>query len=154
MSQNNDLDEINKNIAIKAYIVGTIPFLLITWFISNALDSSFIETILIIGGILLAWTIFRAIVTAITFRLFLKNDLIRMYVNMFRANNFPKPEEYHIESPEQYLRELANEADNFPQNVLATTMLCEFGHARTSGQMLVLFRLNKVMKEALIKYNH
>lgn len=150
---NNDLDKINKNIYIKAYLVGIVPFLILVWFLGKAFESSFIQTLLIIGGIFLVWTIFKSIITSITFALFLKNDLIQKYLHEFRANDFPKPQDYEVEEVEAYLQSVAMDPNNHPQNVLAGGMLSEFGHARAQGSMLVLLRLNKVMKEALRQYS-
>ncbi len=152
--KNNDLDKINKNIYIKTYVVSIVSYLILVWLISAFLESPFIQTLLITGGAVLAWTIFKSIIGSITFNLFFKNDLIEKYLHEFKANDFPKPQDYEMEEVESYLQTIAMNPDNHPKNIVATGMLSEFGHARTQGSMLVLLRLTKVMKKALRKYGH
>lgn len=149
-----DQNEVNKNILIKSSLVGSIPILLLTWFISSAFDEKFFKVLLIIAAVYFGWVIYRSIITSITFRLFLKNDLIRRYAHDLRSNNFPKPEDYELENVEDYLRTVSMDSDNHPRNIIAATMLSEFTHARTQGSVLILMRLTKVMREALKKYHY
>lgn len=152
--KNNDLDKINKNIYIKTYVVSIVSYLILVGLISTFLESSFIQTLLVTAGALLVWTIFKSIIGSITFNLFFKNDLIEKYLHEFKANDFPKPQDYEMEEVESYLQTIAMNPDNHPKNIVATGMLSEFGHARTQGSMLVLLRLTKVMKKALRKYSY
>lgn len=149
-----DQNEVNKNILLKSFLVGSIPILLLAWFLSSTFEDSFFKTLLVLGGVYLAWVIYRSIITSITFRLFLRKDMINKFAHDLHANNFPKPEDYEMENVEDYLRMVAMDPDNHPRNIIAATMLSEFSHARIQGSMLVLLRLNKVTKEALKKYNY
>lgn len=152
MNNNNDLDKINKNIYIKSYIVGIIPFLLLVWILGKAFGDTFLTSLLFVTGAFIVWSIFKTIITSITFNLFLKNDLVQKYVHDLRKNNFPKPEGYDFEEVESYFQTIAMDPDNHPQNIIAATMLSEFGHARTQGGMFAVMRLNTVMKEVLKRY--
>ena len=150
----NEQEKINKNSAIKAYLVGAIPFLFLVWLIGNLFESSFMETFIVIVVAYFAWTVFKSIITSITFHLFLKKDLVQNYFNIFNTNSFPEPDNSDIENLELYLESVAMDPDNHPTNIVATAILNEFGNARTSGSMLVLFRLNGATKEALKRYQH
>lgn len=100
------------------------------------------------------WTIFKSFITTITFNLFFKRDLIEKYLHEFKENNFPKPNEYELEEVESYLQAIAMTSDNHPKNIVATSMLSEFSHARSHGSILVLLRIRKVMRQALKRYNY
>lgn len=150
----NESSDVNKNILLKSYLVGSVPTLLLIWFISSALEESFFLVLLIAGGIYFGWLAYKAIITSITFHLFLKSDMVQSYVNVFRTNSFPKPDNVDSDSLEPYLESLAMDPDNHPVNIVATTILSEFGHARSSGSMLALLRFRKVVLEALKRYQY
>lgn len=151
---NSDPNRIGKNVLIKSWLLGVVQTLLLVWLVSYIMDGDFITVLLFMGALYIGWVIYRAITSAIAFHLFLKSDLIEGTFRELTSNNFPRPEDYEIDNPEDYLSTVVMDAENHPRNVIAATMLSEFSQLRRQSSILGILRLNRVMREVLRKYRY
>lgn len=143
-----------KNTYIKVFLVGLIPPVLLVWIISKMLDESFTTVLLFVAGAYIALSIYKAVITAITFRLFLKRDMVNAYLQDLRKHDFPEPESVLQKGDpvEWYFENIALDPHDHPRNVAAVAMITPITNARLQGQLLVTLRLNSVMREALNQY--
>jgi len=147
------ISRITSDIQKTALWVNFIPFLLLTYILSEFFNEGFFLTLIFVIGIYFVYIIFKTIVTSITFSLFLKQKFINYYLALFRELKFPNPVDYYIDDSLNYLAEVSADEKNGHQiTIISAGLFSEISTIKSQGHLVGFYRINRVVRRALEEY--
>jgi len=150
-----DLDKIKEkdnSLAKASYVAGFVPALVLAWIVGYFFEIGFWPGLLWVVLLGLAWSFIKWVVISITFRFLVKEKAVDKQVTVLKEFNFPRPEDYHLENPEDYFNEVYGEVD--PKKVISASNVTEINIYRSSTgfNLPALMRTLSIHKEALKRY--